>query len=323
MLLFLKGFLNSYADSVEWLSKFTGLKKDPVEKILISIGILLALWLISKLVSFLVLNAQKDPIKRFRFRKTINYSTYIVGAVAFGQVWVNNFESVFTFFGIVSAGLAIALRDPLTNLAGWVYIIWRKPFDVGDRVQSGKNSGDVIDIKIFSFNIMEIGEWVDAEQSTGRILSVPNANIFRFPLANYTKSFDYIWHEIPVLITFESNWKKAKAILFSIINAHADSYSQGAEQRLRQANQDNILILYSRITPTVYTTVKESGVMLTLRYLCNPKKRRNSEEEMWEEILDTFQKEDDIQFAYPTQRFFTHNPPGFPVRNENSEMGSE
>ena len=60
------------------------------------------------------------------------------------------------------------------------------------------------------FSLMEIGNWVDAEQSTGRVIHVPNGKIFSEPLANYTDGFQYIWNEIPVLVTFESDWKKSQ-----------------------------------------------------------------------------------------------------------------
>ena len=74
-----------------------------------------------------------------------------------------------TFLGLLSAGVAIALKDPLVNLAGWGFIVWRKPFGIGDRIQLGDSRGDVIDQRIFMFTLMEIGNWVDAERSTGRV----------------------------------------------------------------------------------------------------------------------------------------------------------
>ena len=82
------------------------------------------------------------------------------------------------------------------------------------------HAGDVIDIRLFQFSINEIGNWVDADQSTGRIIHIPNGIVFTEPQANYTAGFQYIWNEIPVLVTFESDWKKAKQILTDIVNHH-------------------------------------------------------------------------------------------------------
>lgn len=93
-------------------------------------------------------------------------------------MWFKGIQSLATFLGLVSAGLAIALKDLVTGLAGWIFIIWRKPFGVGDLIQIGNNSGDVIDIRPFKFIIMETGNWVDADQSTGRITHIPNSSVY-------------------------------------------------------------------------------------------------------------------------------------------------
>jgi len=62
------------------------------------------------------------------------------------------------------------------------------------------------------------------------------------------------------------------------------------------------MIIYSTLTPKVWTSVAESGVLLTLRYLCDPRKRRGTAETIWEDILTEFGNCDDIDFAYPTVR---------------------
>ena len=72
------------------------------------------------------------------------------------------------------------------------------------------------------------------------------------------------------------------------------------------------MIFYSQLTPIVYTSVRDSGVLLTMRYLCEPRRRRGSEELIWEEILEEFGRCDDIDFAYPTQRFFDNMKEGKP-----------
>ncbi len=85
---------------------------------------------------------------------------------------------------------------------------------------------------------------------------------------------------------------------------HAEHLSGTAEEHLRRAGQ-KYMIFYSKLTPTVYTTVKESGILLTMRYLCEPRKRRGSEQVLWESVLREFAKDPNISLAYPTQRFFT------------------
>ena len=93
-------------------------------------------------------------------------------------IWLEGIRSFATYFGLLSAGLAVALKDPITNLIGWAFIIWRKSFEVGDRVEIGEYAGGVVDQRIFQFSLMEISNWVAADQSTERILHVPNGMVF-------------------------------------------------------------------------------------------------------------------------------------------------
>lgn len=247
---------------------------------------------------------------RYRWRKISTYVVFFLAILFLGRVWFEEFQSVATFLGLLSAGIAIALKDPLGNLAGWLFIIWRRPFSVGDRIQIGSHAGDVIDLRIFQFTLMEIGGWVHADQVTGRIIHVPNSAVFTEPQINYTEGwFDYIWNEIAVLVTFESNWKKAKEILNEIAERHAGHLVSSAQYKLRESSRQ-FMIFSPQLEPVVFISVADSGVLLTMRYLCDPRKRRDSSAEIWEEVLEHFSRFDEIDFAYPTQRFYDNTHEG-------------
>jgi small-conductance mechanosensitive channel len=108
------------------------------------------------------------------------------------------------------------------------------------------------------------------------------------------------------LITFESNWKKAKTILQEIVSKHAEHLSDTTGKKIFEARK-NYMIYYRNLNPIVYTKVKDSGVQFTMRYLCNPRKRRGSENEIWEEVLTQFVKHNDIELDYRTTRFYKLN----------------
>jgi small-conductance mechanosensitive channel len=286
---------------------------DPAvqEKLLVSVAIVLLLWLIRLLTLIVVHRRSEDVRVRYRWKKSTQYVAATVSVFALGVIWIQGFESFATFLGLLSAGLAIALRDLVANFVAWAFILWRRPFGVGDRIEIGGTAGDVIDLRIFQFTLLEIGNWVDADQSTGRVIHVNNGTIFTESLANFSKGFDYIWNEMPVLVTFESDWRSAKEILAEIATRHGAELSSVAEEKVRQAAR-RFMIFYSKLTPTVYTSVRDCGVLLTLRYLCDPRRRRSSEERIWEEILDAFAETEDIDFAYPTQRFYDNLAEGKP-----------
>ncbi len=288
---------------IDWIENITGLSSGTQSKIFTSILIILILGAVRTITLRIVWRRTENVQSRYRWQKSTTYTAVIIGFFLIIRVWFAGIQSLATFLGLLTAGIAIALKDIVASFAGWIFLIWRRPFVVGDRIQIGDYRGDVIDIRVFKFSIMEIGNWVDAEQSTGRIIHIPNSMILTDVMANYSQGFQFIWHEIPVLITFESNWEKAKNILLEIANQHALQLSAQAEKRVKEASK-KYMIFYTSLTPTVYTTVKDSGVLLSMRYMIEPRKRRGSEQEIWEAILREFSHSEDIDFAYPTQRFY-------------------
>ena len=288
-----------------------GLTTDLQYKILVSAILILVLVFARRGVLRVVDQRVEDHHLRYRWSKTSAYVAFGVGLLLMAQVWFTAVREVGTFLGLVSAGLAIALKDLVADLAGWFFILWRRPFEPGDRIQLGEHAGDVVDIRIFAFTIMEIGNWVAADQSTGRLIHVPNASVFSQALANYTASFPYLWNELPVLVTFESDWRKAKKLLLEIVMEEGLATSRDAEQTLKTSSK-RFLIRYPTLTPIVYTSVQDSGVLLTIRYLTQPRQRRGTAQVLWERILDAFAEAPDIDFAYPTQRLFANPLEGKP-----------
>ncbi len=293
----------------DWLQTTFGLSPEMQGRLYGSLAVIVVLWGVRRLVLGVVHRRVEDLHVRYRWRKGTSYVAVPVGILLIGRIWFEGFQSLATFLGLVSAGIAIALKDLLVNLAGWVFILWRRPFQVGDRVQIGEHAGDVIDIRIFQFTLLEIGNWVDADQSTGRIIHIPNGTVLTDTLANYTLGFPYVWNELPITVTFESDWEKAKALLSDIAKTHAAHLTEEIRARIKEVSRQ-FMIYYSALTPIVYTSVADSGVTLTLRYMCAARERRASTQAVWEDVLRTFARHDDIDFAYPTRRFYDNRLEG-------------
>lgn len=268
-----------------------------------SLIIVAVVWFIRYLFLQIALDRLDDVRTRYQWQKTSTYIAAIFTIILLGPIWLSSFQSFVTYVGLLTAGVAIALRDPLSNLAGWSFIVWRRPFNVGDRIEIDGRAGDVVDVRLFEFSLAEIRNWIDADQSTGRIVHIPNSKVLTESMANFSQGIPYIWHEIPVLITFESDWKKAKEVLLDIAEEHTSHLADSAKEELRHTSRKYMLI-YNTLTPTVYTDVQESGVLLTIRCLSEPRRRRSITHEIWEDVLETFAKHNDIQFAYPTRRLY-------------------
>lgn len=313
---------------LDWMRNTADMSPELRTNLITSFVIIFFLWLFWMIAVRVVFRRTEDVRIRYRWRKILTYISVIFGIFIVGRVWFRGVQSIATFLGLLSAGLAIALKDIVADVAGWIYIIWRRPFEVGDRIQIGTTAGDVIDIGVFQFTLLEIGNWVNADHSTGRMVQIPNLVVFTQPLSNYSKGFEYIWNEVPVIVTFESDWKKAKAILQELASKHLAQSDKKAEKQIRDTSKQ-YMIFYSALIPTVYTSVDAIGVMLTIRYLCEPRRRRETEQIIWERILEEFAGCDDVDFAYPTRRVFANPLEGkagtkpAPVEQNNADRADK
>jgi len=293
-------------DISNWILEHWGLSLLVQTKFIYSLLAIILILILRRVTIRLFLQKKEDIKERYYYTNAIRYTYSAILIILLIVIWFTEFRSIATFLGLVGAALTIALKDPIVNLAGWFFILARQPFKIGDRVQIGDQRGDIIDIRLFQFTINEIGNWVDADQSTGRIIHIPNAKVFTESQANYSQGFSQIWNEINVTITFESDWKLAKDLLGKILDVHTADMTDSARKDLKEISK-KYMILLGKLTPIVYTTIKDSGVCLYLRYLVDPKKRRTSENLIWEDILNAFDKQDEISFAYPTQRIMMNS----------------
>ena len=285
-----------------WLA-FAG-ELSSFELRLIETAVLLMLLLLLRTALLLIVRRQiADERIRYHWRKGITYTLGIMALFVAGRIWFDGFRSIATFLGIAAAGFVIALKEPLSNIAGWLFLIWRRPFVVGDRIQVKEHIGDVIDVRIFQFSLLEVGNWIGADQSTGRVIHVPNGVVFTDSVANYTRGFPYIWNELRLVVTFESDWRAAKDLLLEVVREHGYTLSEDTEEEVLALGR-RFMIFYTTLAPTVYTSITERGVAFAIRYLCDPRRRRDSEQAIWEAVLDAVAQRQDIDLAYPTSRFF-------------------
>ena len=142
-----------------WLLEHWGISIHFQFKIFYSLIAFISLIILRRLTIKLFLNKRVDPKERYYYTNAIKYTYSAILILSLATIWFSEFRSIATILGLVGAALTIALKDPIVNLAAWLFILARQPFKIGDRVQIGENKGDVIDIRLFQFTINEIGNW--------------------------------------------------------------------------------------------------------------------------------------------------------------------
>ena len=249
-----------------------------------------------------IVNRKIDDLKlKHLTRRNVVYIVNVLILISVIFLWVKNISSITIFLSLISAGVVLVLQEPILAVAGWIYILVRRPFEVGDRVEIGQVKGDVIDIRMLQTSLLEIGNWIGADQSTGRIVNVPNSAIFKKESFNYSHGFEFIWNEIEIMVTFESDWKQAEKIMIKHGQQQADGMAALVKSKIREMTS-RYMIYYDKLSPIVYVDIQESGVRLTLRYLTDVRKRRTTQDALTRMILGDFAKESEIRFAYPTYR---------------------
>jgi len=280
------------------------LQNEMLVQALITLGLLVAVMIIVKLGQRVSKRALKDPGKVFRASRSMRRLGVFIALVGIVLIWTPGFRDVLTVFTVIGAGMAIALRDVLLSIAGWMRVVTLSEYKDGDRIEVNGIKGDVIDIRVMRTTLMEIDGWVEADQSTGRIVHIPNSWIFEHGVFNYTRAFRFIWNEFSVTVSFRSDWRAARDIIMKYAEESAEIVEKQARTEIHAMSRE-FLIHYSILTPFVYVKIAPNGVRLTLRYLCEARKRRGSEHALSIMIIDDFRQHPDIELAFDTVRIMT------------------
>jgi small-conductance mechanosensitive channel len=277
-------------------------KQDVIYGKLLQTALIILIGYLSMFILVRVINRRVKDLKlKHLTRRNVVYILNVLIILYVIFLWVQNISSITIFLSVISAGVVLVLQEPILSIAGWFFILIRRPFEVGDRVELAAVKGDVIDIRIFQTSLLEIGNWVEADQSTGRIVNVPNSAVFKRENYNYSRGFEFIWNEIKILVTFESEWKRAEEIMLNRGKAQAEGMGDVVKNKIRKMTS-RYMIRYEKLAPIVYVDIKDNGVQLTLRYLTEARKRRTTADGLCRAILDDFEKEEKVGFAYPTYR---------------------
>lgn len=288
---------------------FLMLSPETESKLIVSIVSVSILYFFRAIVLRGVESRTQNEFNIYTWRKLSWYVFVFLSFILVGRVWYTGVGDFVTFFGFFIAGLVVVLNQPIASIAGWAYIVIRRPFVVGDRLRVGTIAGDVADIRLFSTVVAEVDGLDGASMPTGRLVHIPNKIFMEEPLYNSSKGLGLLWNELGVEVTFESNWKKAKKIFHEIIDNESRDSEVKAKSQMKKVFREYKLRLGS-FRPEVFTSVTPSGVHFSLRYLIELTDKRQSEERIWEKILTELGMNDDIDFAYPTRRTFINHIEG-------------
>ncbi len=268
-----------------------------VPKFLLTLGIAAMLYSFNRVILKKVDETNWKSTKILTTKKVISNILRITFILILIPIWIYETKDILTFLGLFSAGLAFALKDLVSSFLGWIIINSHKPFALGDRIKVGDSIGDVIEINWFYTTIIEVTQTSNAYgQSTGRLIHIPNIKLLNAEVINGTGSFPYSWNEIEIKLSLDSNWEKAKEIILDKAKDILGNMEEEVREALDMAAKTQP-IYYQNLSHTVYTSLCEGKIILTLRFICGSRSFRTLEHSIVENILIEFKKHEDIKLV--------------------------
>ena len=239
--------------------------------------------------------------------KIINFMLVVVIVVSILFAYIDNVTYLVTILGFASAGIAIALKDWFMSIFGWLVIITSGSINVGDRIKVHKDRqelvGDVLDISLFRIAVREdiTLTTYTTNRRAGRIFFVPNNYIFTEMISNYTHAgLKTVWDGIDIVLTFDSNHKKAAHIVKEIVKQYSKGHTDITRKQMSKL-RDRYSLRSTSVEPRIFTFIEPYGMKISAWYLTNSYATMTLRSTICLEIIEAFRDVEDIKIAYPTQ----------------------
>jgi small-conductance mechanosensitive channel len=162
---------------------------------------------LSKAVQVYLIGRVHDMVNRFNLRRILRLVVGLIVLFIIITVVFINWYTAIVSLGVISLVFGFAMQTVLSSFIGWIYILVRQPYRVGDRIRIGDATGDVIDLSYLDTTLWEFGgQYLSTDHPSGRIIKFPNSNVLSSTVYNYSwPLFPYIWNEIKFNIAYGSD----------------------------------------------------------------------------------------------------------------------
>jgi len=185
--------------------------------------------------------------------------------------------------GLFTAGITFTLQELILSITGSFYIFFVRVYKPGDRIDINGIKGDVIDIDSIYTTLMELGEWVSSDNYSGRIVKISNSFVFKGPIKNYSMDFPFLWDELNIMITYESDIALAKKIILDDATELLSEYTKNSLTKWKEMVA-HYYIEDATLEPTVALKITDNWIEINLRYITDYKRRRITKNQLFERI---------------------------------------
>jgi small-conductance mechanosensitive channel len=234
---------------------------------------------------------------RFNLTRVLNLLTFVAIVIIGLSLLSTNWYTALVSLGVLSLILGFALQTPITSLIGWVYLLIRQPYRVGDRIQIDDAKGDVIDVNYLDTTLWEFGgPYLSTQHPSGRIIKFPNSLVLSKTIYNYSWAlFPYVWNEIKFQIAYDSDLNFITQTLQEVVEEEIGGQMMDRVKVYRQLlSQTPVDELEIQERPVVHFRAGENTWLdAIVRYLVHPKESGRVKTRLTKKLLERLNAEPD------------------------------
>lgn len=245
--------------------------------------------LAAKITEGVIRKRGKSRAYRYNLIRLIHLVSIILVAIVLISFLFVNWYTAAVSLGLISLILGFALQTPITSFIGWINILVRAPYHVGDRIQIDTFKGDVVEINYFDTTLWEFGgDYLTNDVPSGRLIRFPNSLVLQAAVFNYSwRKFPYIWNEIPFHVAYESDLDFVSATIKDVAKKElGPEMEQRIEEFKSLVKQTPVDELDIKEYPFVSLRINtNTWVEVMLTYLVEPKHASQMRTKLIHEIL--------------------------------------
>lgn len=251
--------------------------------------------MIGRFVEMMVSRRSETAATRYNLIRLIRLLSVLLIAIVIISFLFKNWYAAAVSLGLFSLVLGFALQTPISSFIGWLYILIRAPYKVGDRIQVNTFTGDVVEINYLDTTLWEFGgDYLTNDLPSGRLIRFPNSLIFQSPVFNYSwEKFPFIWNEIPFHVAYESDLDYIEKTIRDVAKREL---GEGVEENIRRFKklvaQTPVDELEIKEYPYVSFRINtNTWVEILVTYLVEPKHASMVRNRLVKNIIDALLKQ--------------------------------
>jgi len=292
-----KRSLSSWEDSSK--SEFKSELKNLLARLTVLLIVIVTVMILGEVWRRTIFRYVHDVRRRYQFLLLRRIVLWVVIALIIAFTFATQLGSVVTFAGLIRAGVAVALQNVIVSMVGYFFLIGKFGIRVGDRVQVSGVTGEVVDIGLVRFHLMELGGAGADSQPTGRVVAFSNSIVFQ-PASGLFKQIpgtNFVWHEIDLTFAPESNYHAVRERVTAAVDTAFAEYHEKMEGQRHQMEMTLSSISAAELKPKTRLHFSSTGIEVNVRFPVELDTAAEIDEQIMKELLTAIEKDPQLKLA--------------------------